>query len=450
MALALNNQNVRRIGAMGLLAEIVRQSANEMTPEQRSRLVSMAGSLVRQGAEGIRTLPSAFSQLARQIPEHARAIQDAGRNIINAHSDGRLNDDGMRTGERGIVRAAETPLTDLTGGEDMEIEGEETAPEAAMARIGGGGPSAVSKETPISSYPSLSYGLQETHTTILPFTCWFNMTGMSTGTTSKMQFRMNSPYDMILGAVSAGAAANNPISGTVYAWPAGGDGNGAISGFPESINNNLTTESPYWRRYWEQFYEHYTVLGCEWKITCINPVTYDGSSVILAYNYDAYSDTAAASGNVTPDTNLSELMSLKGVNFKVVEEKSATTQGRHVQILQGHYKPGQAKRNIINDGDVRTWTRTRFNDTDPASNGPIPNLKELLNIWCYKAPLSSITSTTVNKGSVNIQLELKYIVQFKDLRGQARYPVTAGGGASVATTISTTRLNTGNPIGVWT
>ena len=42
----------------------------------------------------------------------------------------------------------------------------------ALARIGNGGMNSVSKETPISSYPNLSYGLPETHTTIIPWTGW--------------------------------------------------------------------------------------------------------------------------------------------------------------------------------------------------------------------------------------------------------------------------------------
>lgn len=340
----------------------------------------------------------------------------------------------------------EALMAEAAGG-DVDMS-EETAMAARSGGGGGNGP--VSKETPISRYPTLTYGLQETHTTILPFTCWFTMTGMSTGTNSKIQFRMNSPYDMIVGAVAAGAPASVPVAGTVYSWPMGTNGNLALNGYPETINNNLTTEAPYWRRYWEQYYEHYTVLGCEWKATVVNPVTTEGASVILAYNYDAYNDVATAVGNVTPDSNLSEMMSLKGVNFEIVPEKTGANNGKHTTTLRGRYKPGDAKRNIINDGDVKTWTRTNFNDTAPMSNGPVPALKEFLNIWCWRAPLSSIVSTGANSAGVNIQMELKWIVQFKDLRGQARYPVTGGGGASIATTISTTRLNIGNPIGVWT
>ena len=49
-------------------------------------------------------------------------------------------------------------------------------PTAAAARTSGtSGNNNVSKETPISTYPSLTYGLQETHTTILPWTGWVSI-----------------------------------------------------------------------------------------------------------------------------------------------------------------------------------------------------------------------------------------------------------------------------------
>lgn len=64
----------------------------------------------------------------------------------------------------------------------------------ASAPMGG---NAVSKETPISPYPGLSYGLQETHTTILPWTGWITAGGLDKNTPLQLKIRMNSPYDML-------------------------------------------------------------------------------------------------------------------------------------------------------------------------------------------------------------------------------------------------------------
>ena len=70
-------------------------------------------------------------------------------------------------------------------------------------------------------------------------------------------------------------------------------------------------------------------------------------------------------------------------------------------------------------------------------------LNELLVLQFWRAPMAHAF------GAVNMQIELKWIVQYKDLRGQARYPVTTGGGATINQIISTTRTDAGNPIAIW-
>ena len=59
--------------------------------------------------------------------------------------------------------------------EGMEVDTNDSGdpePAAARASASSGG-NQVSKETQISIPPTLTYGLQETHTTILPWRCWF-------------------------------------------------------------------------------------------------------------------------------------------------------------------------------------------------------------------------------------------------------------------------------------
>lgn len=438
-------RNPGRMAGAALIMEIIRQSASELTREQQERLASMAGQLVRQGAQGLATLPNAFSQLARQVPELARGIQDAGRNIINAARDGRLSDDGMRSGNRGIVRQSETSLTNLRSEAEMDVV-EEPVAEAAAARLtnGSGGPGgSVSKETPISSYPSLTYGLQETHTTILPWTGWFSVPCTTSGIPANLRVRMNSPYDFFLGAVTQVTTDITPGSG-MFNKPITADGTikSAIQ-FPEAINNEFTTERPYWRNYWAQLYEYYTVLGCEWKLTIANPVNIAGSEAMVGWTYDSYSDTSGASGQLTPATNLSESMSFKNMNFVVVNERTSAMARNSIEIIEGRYKPGMIKRNIVNDGDVKTWTQTSFDTASPV-DGSIPNLKELLSVMFWRSPMNHGTNA-----GVNVQIELKWIVQYKDLRDLARYPRTTPAGTSIVQTISSNKADYGNPIGKW-
>ena len=92
-------------------------------------------------------------------------------------------------------------IPDWARPEAMEIEGggDEPMPEARQANsTSGPGGNPQSKETPISNYPALSYGLQETHTTIIPFNFWFSMVGMTHNLPTKLQFRLNAVDDIII------------------------------------------------------------------------------------------------------------------------------------------------------------------------------------------------------------------------------------------------------------
>lgn len=311
-----------------------------------------------------------------------------------------------------------------------------------------GGPNPQSKETPISPYPTLTYGLQETHTTILPFTFWFSTGCHTTGQPAEMKIQLNSIYDFIRSPVDGTlASGGTPGGATNYNRPIAPDGKGASNAFPETINTGTYVETPYWRNYWAQLYEYYTVLGCEYKITtnCVN--TSSGFAAIVGHTFDSWSDTATETGNITPTTNLSEAMSLKGMRFDVLRGARPETQGQQMTVIQGRYRPGQARRNIVNDGDVKTWTKTAFNGTSPENY--VPTLKETLNLYFWRAPLANIVSSNTEVTACNTQVELKWIVQFKDLRNLPRYPVTTPAGTSVVQNITNTRTDVGNPIARW-
>ena len=92
-------------------------------------------------------------------------------------------------------------------------------------------------------------------------------------------------------------------------------------------------------------------------------------------------------------------------------------------VIKGHYKPGMIKRNVINDGDVQTWTSTSAQTT--------PSLRDELFIACYKDPMAASPSGQII--GANFRINMKWIVQFKDLKVGARYP----GAISQATTTIT-------------
>lgn len=347
--------------------------------------------------------------------------------------------------------------TSETGsGSGMDEPMEPGPAESRMAAAGGS--NQVSKETPISSYPSLSYGLPETHTTILPWTGWVSAAYLDKSTPLQLKIRMNSPYDMLdMGTEAAIGDGAYPTTKGFYARPIDPQGristSGTIGNYPAVFGDAETTaaERPQWREYWAALYDYYTVLGCEYEIILYNPVqlkaynnnyirnkTIGGTpfnatyfrdeagnfntDVVVATQFDTYSATATTTGNVMPKTNYAEMRAFKNIRWTPVP-------GGRKAIIRGKYHPGMAKRNIVNDGDVKTWTKV----TDG-----IPNtLSEILTLNFFADPFNNArkpdgygnagdvepnsTGARIG-GAVNMEINLKYIVQYKDLRLQARYP----------------------------
>jgi hypothetical protein len=359
-------------------------------------------------------------------------------------------------GGRTPINSGGTPVRDVgiggrprtTRNPPMDASGPvEPVPEASAARAGGGGGpgNPVSKETPVSQYPSLSYGLQETHTTILPWVGWCSLS-LDSGNNNpvQMKLRMNAIWDMldftILAAPAAGAA--YPTGG-FFNKKANRDGKTVLVGtFPtEMTAGTTTTERPQWRDYWAQMYEYYTVLGCEYEIIHMLPgKDYDilnatpatrqwSGDIIVAEQFDSYSDTAGSTGNVMPNTTLNETMNFKNIKWHKIGIDD-TSRGGGTLIVSGRYTPGQIKRNISNDGDVKTWTKTSTGAT------VLPTLKEFLTLNYWRHPLSP-----GSYWNANIQIRLKYIVQFKDLVSIARYPNSLAASVPVDQIISNIPAN---------
>lgn len=354
------------------------------------------------------------------------------------------------------------PEIDRQEASDMEVDATgPIQPEAASRQAtSSGGNSGISKETPISSYPSLTYGLQETHTTILPWTCWISAGGLDKTTPAQLRIRMNAIQDMLDVTTEAAPSSSTPATTKgFYNRPFNMDGrvvgdNDII--YPEDTGNAATNanEKPQWATYWEKLYDYYTVLGCEYEIILYNPQSQpmtkvfglEGKSItgpdtyvtvpltipimagwyntdiVVGKQFDTYTDVAGFTGNHMPLANYADVRYYKNIQWTPVK-------GGSKAVIRGTYKPGQAKRNIKNDGDAKTWTAT----------GTSPNFKEILtlNFWTdpfynaqYIDAFSTDNSFAISSngsnmyGCCNIEVNLKYIVQFKDLKLQARYPNT--------------------------
>lgn len=370
--------------------------------------------------------------------------------------------------------AERSNMTEPGGDEPMEAQ--------AVARAGGTMAGSVSKETPITMAQP-SYGLQETHTAVLPWSGWISVGGLDKNTPAQLKIRMNAPWDMIDVTTQTTPADGAQVTTKGFYGPQidclGRYSNTLTSPFPEAFGSAATTahERPAWREFWTKLYDYYTVLGCEYEIIMYNPqviqtseqalianfnssntLTASGqggfpqcspfnTDVVCAVQYDTYSDTATSTGNVMPITKYSETRAFKNIQWYPI-------QGGKKNVIRGTYRPGQAKRNIINDGDVKTWT---------ATTSTLPNLKEILTLNFWNDPFfnarlpdaylttSGISSTGGGRyGCVNMEINLKYIVQFKDLKQQARYPNSVTTDQDITLTLNETIGTAGSALQSWT
>lgn len=427
--------------AAALVTSIISRYGRRIGNEAMQALNDAAMQAVENGPRTVTLYLERWAQEFRtQLGQEAMSIaNNVGNAITGAARQGHEAFRTMTGQDHDIVELIDENAPDPTQG--MEIDNGPPAIEAARAASApGGGNSGVSKETPISTYPSLSYGIQETHTTILPWTGWCSMVLPDTAAPLQLKIRMNSPYKML--DVTTGNTGAT-IAKYIYNKAIKEDGSFAPVDFPDAITGNgaAVNQRPAWRAYWAQQYSYYTVLGCEYKITIINPDIQLGGDVIIAKQMDSYSGAETATGNIMPLTYLTDALAYKNITWYNVENNNSNS-GKNVQIISGTYKPGSIKRNIVNDGDVKTWTSTGSRNVAGGSSddGAPPTLSEILTINAWRSPMAYAAP----KG-VNVQIELKYIVQYKDLRQQARYPARIGGDAGIQVNLGTSQTQIGNP-----
>lgn len=410
--------------------------------------------------------------------------KDENGNIIDNNLGKRLRSNSLasergdhqrRVNEEGQIGKSNPGHRSSKGDELMERPGGDDGGDAqmAMARVGGndGGGNQVSKETPISNYPSLSYGLQETHTTILPYTCWMGAAGLGKGLPARIDIRTNTPWEIIPYTFPSVPGANGVYSGPTMTI-SGVDWQGRraldFADFPQNLGNN-NNERPAWRDYWAQYYEYYTVLSTEYEIIVHNPtdaayletigvlgettVNYVykhklKGDVVIGEQMDSYSDTQGASGNKMPTTTFYETKQYKNIKWHHVSDRGGKT------IIRGTVKPGMIKRNVSNDGDVKTWTKINPGSSGTQATGELPTLKEFLTLSFWADPLNTsqlgITGGAITNGcGCNIEINMKYIVQFKDLRLQARYPNSAITDQDITATLNESATAPGSALQYW-
>jgi hypothetical protein len=328
------------------------------------------------------------------------------------------------------TQAVKKQKTDETTAEPM-LAMSMTAPAGSIADTSG-----RTSETPVSIPPTITYGLQDTHTTILPCCFYFSIINLDVTTPTTMCLRLNTFNNIIdtgsaeiknsINANTSRQVINYKAIDTTYsAAVLSGNMATTLTPYPWIFAENGDPEVWY-RQYFTEMYSYYTVLGCEYEITYFNPRS-GGRHNLVAYTIETTGTTDST--RLPTDASLQDLQAFKQVRYENVGSRDNSTIVPYT-IIKGTYKPGTAKRDVSNDGDVKLWTQTAGNAT--------PSYKEVLQLMHYVAPLSSASSETptISGHNLQVQVRMKYIVQFKQLKQGIKYP------AATATTVTQSNFPT--------
>lgn len=261
-----------------------------------------------------------------------------------------------------------------------------------------------------------------TKTVMLPYSFAFSATNLKASKFNQVHFRMTTVYDIIRSTMTAGtwSGAENAL------WPDmvrpyaadGAETNNAFT-FNDSLwkIGNGVTEAPAMRKYWENFYKYYTVLGCEWEITVNNPSRLNGMDAMIGEMYTSRikPPSAVQEGANTYYVSPVDAVNWKGIKWHTINSDKGQNGINNLLTLRGQYKRGQlgAGLEISNDDEREIW--------NPISS--VPQVPEDLTLLIMRHP-AAFNPTAQTMIGLNFYCRFKYIVQFKELKEQFEYPLS--------------------------
>lgn len=286
----------------------------------------------------------------------------------------------------------------------------------ALTTTSQGGMKTMLKETPITLQKH-HFGLPETVTKVLTQTSYITPVTGATPVSGpiQFQFRLNTPYDWFISSLTTPttsaayttAVFTNPaLPGTSKSWPS------TLAVYP-TILSSSTGERPQWREFFEKQYGYYTVLGLEYELTFFNVSTQPGDDVVVAWFTDSYSDTNATFIHPT-GRPMRDMEQWPDVSFKRVPAAGDGDTSKAYRVIKGYYRPGSKKTSVENDEDMKTWTKT--------TAGTLPSLTEIMTVSVAK----SWDNAWTGHCPLNCRIDMRWIVQYKDLKNNFRWPASSG------------------------
>ena len=338
----------------------------------------------------------------------------------------------------------------------------------------------AAKETPISIPLRIERSLfQETVTVSLPITFYVSMNRLNQVTPVNLFVRLNHPHLILKDNVLIGQFVPNNTANfdgrnfglsndqaTFDVFTAVGTGNSmlktvkqpwenfkALSPFPTTIkgltaatNNRILTyanssygniDHDYIRpknlAYFCALYQYMTTLQTKYKITMINTQQDDArAELVFIKSNDSYGVEGRGTGTFPNTLPLNTALHQTNVSkFTVDPIDLRSGHNKEFTIVSDVWTPTSFKRDVKNDGDDKTWTATipqilsNYTDTgyltsQATTQAKNPDYYEGVGLHGYSRELSA-----TRQPCINLKVEIDYICQFKDLRIEARYPVSA-------------------------
>lgn len=246
-------------------------------------------------------------------------------------------------------------------------------------------------------------------------------------------FRMTSVYDPAVGRVTVD-------------YQSGGGVSDAIVGDPTDTKTESSGTVAYFK-YYRGLYKYYSVVGCRYSITVENlshekmwtHLLFHNATTppVEASNWDMLLWRGVKSKIMMPkmvwasanevnqvETQLNTV-SDNGTALTNITNGYETTnvqyQGPGIVNFSGEYRPGDYDQEIVLDTDSETWTEMDAN----------PKLPEFLTLRVKPYDNTSVAESTsaTNVATLRnfryvVTTKLTYLVEFKELKDQIRWPVT--------------------------
>jgi hypothetical protein len=163
---------------------------------------------------------------------------------------------------------------------------------------------------------------------------------------------------------------------------------------------------------WAKMYQVYTVLKVHYKLTIHHPRSGTDNGAVIITTTESRTSGDNDENRTIRDGNLYMYLGLENhTKYAVGPGSNDGSDKGSFTIIEGTYYPGMFKRNAINDSDVKTWNKI----------SDAPDLIDTLFVGFFEDPLRAAGST-YRKQHLNCSLEMKAVVQFKDLKEPFRYP----------------------------